>query len=215
MSKRLLMAVLYAGTGFAGQGNPVTGQYLEDRSSRVYGCPCEFSSEYASSGREAVLAWRIESGEYQGQALAGLRLAAALAGKFTLSSPTSLRRSTVFVDAAAPAAQRLAGLAWLQARYGDTLGRVLGVHIEPIEFQLDRDSATLRVGDFLDVRMRRANVEQDTQSWAFLLYDPLTKLTSATLGTTLASEYAGPDLQMRWSRDEVAITGYYGTFSLK
>ena len=215
MFKRLFMAVLWSTAGFAGQDTPISGQYLEDRSSRVYGCPCEFSSEYASAGREAVLAWKIESGEYQGQALAGLRLAAALAGNFTLSDATSHRRSAVFVDAGAPAEQRRAGLAWLQAHYGDTLGQVLGVHPLPIELQIDAEGATLRIGDFLDLRMRRANVEEDTPSWAFLLYDPLTKLESATLGTTLRSEYSGPDLQMRWTRDEVAITGYYGTFSLK
>ena len=215
MSNRLLGAILWAWAGYAGQGTPISGQYLEDRSSRVYGCPCEYSSDYASAGREAVLAWKIETGEYRGQGLAGLRLAAVLAGKFTLSDATTLRRSAVFVDASAPTAQRRAGLAWLQARYGDTLGRVLGVHIVPIEFQLTADSAILRVGDFLDLRMRRANVAEDTQSWASLLYDPFTKLTSATLGTTLVSRYSGPDLQMRWERDEAAITGYYGTFSLR
>jgi len=68
--------MLLAGVELTGPNNVVSGQYLEDRSNRVYGCPCEWSSEYASSGREAVLAWRIESGEYDGENLAGLRLAA-------------------------------------------------------------------------------------------------------------------------------------------
>jgi hypothetical protein len=64
--------------------------------------------------------------------------------------------------------------------------------------------------------MRRANLLEDTQTWASLLYDPFTKLTSSTLGTTLNTQYdGGPDLQIRWTRQEAAITGYYGTFSLK
>ncbi|HTS25608.1 MAG TPA: DUF1326 domain-containing protein [Bryobacteraceae bacterium] len=215
MFKQLLMAALWSAAGLIGQDTPISGHYLEDRSSRVYGCPCEFSGEYASAGREAVLAWKIESGEYQGQGLAGLRLAAVLAGNFTLSDPTSRRRSALFVDAGSPAEQRRAGLAWLQARYGDALGQVLGIHVLSIDLQIDAEGAALRIGDFLDLRMRRAKVEEDTPSWAFLLYDPLTKLTSATLGTTLRSQYSGPDLQMRWTRDEAAVTGYYGTFSLK
>jgi len=87
-----LTALLLASVGPSGL---VTGQYLEDRSSRVYGCPCEWSSEYASYGRDAVLAWKIESGEYEGENLAGLRLAAVLAGEMTLSDSTSRRRSTL------------------------------------------------------------------------------------------------------------------------
>ncbi len=212
---RLVTAILWAGAGLTAQDTPISGQYLEDRSNRVYGCPCEFSSEYASAGREAVLAWNIQSGRYRGRDLAGLRLAAALAGRSNLSDTTSLRRSAVFVDAGAPADQRSAGLAWLEAKYGDTIGRILGVHVVPIEFKVDTEAAILRVGDFLIVRMRRANIFEDTQSWAFLLYDPLVKLTSATMGTTSVNEYAGPDLQMRWTRDDIGITGYYGSFLLK
>ena len=215
MGYQCLVMMLLGGTGLTGPDSPVTGQYLEDRSNRVYGCPCEWSSEYVSYGREAVLAWKIESGEFGGESLAGLRLAAVLAGDFTVSASTSLRHSTVFVDAAASAVQRVAGVAWLRSRYGDLLGRVLGVHVAPIEFKLDAESATLRVADVLEVQMRRADFLQDTLPWASLLYDPLTKLTSSTLGTTLNTQYTGPDLQIRWTRHDAAITGYYGAFSMR
>ena len=215
MGYQCLVMMLLAGVGLTGPDSPVTGQYLEDRSNRVYGCPCEWSSEYVSYGREAVLAWKIESGEFEGENLEGLRLAAVLAGDFTVSTSTSLRHSTVFVDAAASAAQRTAGVAWLRSRYGDLLGHVLGVHVAPIEFKLDSESATLRVADVLEVQMRRANFLEDTLPWASLLYDPLTKLTSSTLGTTLNSQYTGPDLQIRWTRHDAAITGYYGAFSMR
>jgi len=216
MHHMCLVTMLLAGMVLSGPSDPVTGQYLEDRSNRVYGCPCEWSSEYASYGREAVLAWKIESGEYEGESLAGLRLAAVLAGEFTLSVATSPRRSTLFVDASAPTVQRRAGVAWLRSHYAEILGHVLSVHEAPIQFHLDVDSATLRVGDVLDLQMRRANLLEDTQTWASLLYDPFTKLTSSTPGTTLDNQYNGdPDLQMRWTRQEAAITGYYGTFSLK
>jgi hypothetical protein len=166
-------------------------------------------------GREAVLAWKIESGELEGQKLAGLRPVAVLAGKFTVSAATSVRHSTVFVDAGAAGVQRQAGVAWLRSRYGDIVGSVLGVHVTPIEFNVDTESATLRVSDVLEVWMRRANFLEDTQTWVSLLYDPLTKLTSSTLETTVATHYTEPDLQLRRTRHDAAITGYYGTCSLK
>lgn len=211
-----LMPLLLASVGSTDTSVPVTGQYLEDRSNRVYGCPCEWSSEYASYGREAILAWKIDSGEYEGENLAGLRLAAVLSGEMTLSDVTSPRRSTLFVDAGAPVLRRRAGVNWLRSQYGEILGHVLGIHEAPIEFQLDADSASLRVGDVIDVRMRRANLLEDTPSWASLLYDPFIKLSSSTLGTTVNNEYNGaPDLLMRWMRQDPAVTGYYGTFSWK
>ena len=35
------LTMLLAGVELTSPNNVVTGQYLEDRSSRVYGCPCE------------------------------------------------------------------------------------------------------------------------------------------------------------------------------
>ena len=120
------------------------------------------------------------------------------------------------MDANAPLAQRRAGVVGLRSQYNEILGNVVGVHEAPIEFKLDMDSASLRVGDVLEVRMRRANLLEDTPSWASLLYDPFIELRSATPGTTLNNEYNGePNLLMRWTRHDAAITGYYGTFSIR
>jgi hypothetical protein len=213
----LMAAILLAGIGPAGEDSVVTGQYLEDRSNRVYGCPCEWSSESASNGREAVLAWKIESGTYGGEALAGLRLAAVLAGSYTLSDATTLRRSTLYADAGAPEPQRRAGVAWLRSRFGDMLGSVQAVHTVPIEFQFAPGSVAVRVGSVLEVELRQADFGLDTMPWATLLYDPFLKLTSSTLGTALHTRYAGPELAIGWRRDDTitAITGYFGTFAVK
>jgi len=212
-----LAAILLAGIGLAGEDSVVTGQYLEDRSNRVYGCPCEWSSEFVNNGREAVLAWRIESGTYGGEDLGGLRLAAVVVGKFTLSEATTLRRSIVYADAGAREPQRRAGVAWLRSRFGDTLGSVQAVETVPIEFQFVPTSVVLRVGSVLEVRMRKADFGLDTMPWATLLYEPFLKLTSSTLGTELHANYAGPELAIGWRREEVitAITGYFGTFAVK
>ena len=210
----ILLLQLGAGSGANG---PVSGQYLEDRSNRVYGCPCEWSSEFMSNGREAVLAWNIQSGSYDGQDLAGLRLAAVLVGRFTLSDPSTLRRSTLYADARAGELQRRAGIAWLQSRFGDLLGIVLAVREVPIDFALRAQSAELRVGDFLQVRLRQADYQQDTQPWGSLLYEPFVKLALATLATSIRTEYAGSELAIGWKRGDTlpAISGYYGTFATR
>lgn len=213
----LWAAIFLAGIAAAGERSVVTGKYMEDRSNRVYGCPCEWSSEFASNGREAVLAWSIESGTYGGEDLGGLRLAAVLAGKFTLSDPTTLRRSAVYADAGASEPQRRAGVAWLRSRFGDTLGSVQVVDAVPIEFQFAPTLVVLRVGSILEVRMRQADFRLDTMPWATLLYEPFLKLTSSTLGTAMHTHYMGSELAVGWWRDDAttAITGYFGTFAVK
>lgn len=212
-----MAAIFLAGIGRAGEDSVVTGQYMEDRSNRVYGCPCEWSSEFVSGGREVVLAWKIESGTFDGEDLGGLRLAAVLVGKFTLSEATTLRRSSIYADAEAREPQRRAGVAWLRSRFGDTLGIVQTVQTVPIELQFGPTSVALRVGSALEVRMRQADFGLDTQPWASLLYEPFMKLKSSTLGTALHTRYTGPELAIGWKRDDAltAITGYFGTFAVK
>lgn len=213
MHRILLIATLGCGaTSLFGQERPVTGRYMEDRSSRVYGCPCEWASEFVSAGREAVLAWDIESGGFAGQDLAGLRMAAVLSSDFSLSAPASLRRSAIFLDKPASDARRKAGEAWLRTRYGDVLGRVIGVHVVPVGLEFADGAVRLAIPGVVRVDMRRAEFARDTQSWAALLYDPLIRLESATLATTLHTQFWGTDLRIRWSREEAAITGYYGKF---
>jgi len=195
------------------QAGTVTGQYLEDRSMRVYGCPCEVSLDWSQRGAEAVLAWNVQSGEFAGTNLAGLRIAAVVVGEFALTEASTRRRSALFLDPAATADQRRAGEAWVRARYGEILGRVVGVHAVPIDFTFDADAASVRIAAILDVRMRRARLPEDTDPWAYPLHDPFIHLTASTLGATTRVRYTGPDLNTRWTREEGTITGYYGTFA--
>jgi hypothetical protein len=203
---------LMCGTQLCAQSSMVTGYYMEDRSNRVYGCPCEWSDEFVQKGRDAVLAWSITSGEHAGRGLAGLKLAAVVSGDDTLSVPLTPRRAVVFIDSAAPSAQRQAGESWLRSRFGDLIGQVREVHAEPIELRFTPESVNLRIRNVLLLQMRRAVMSTDTENWADLLYEPFIALDSPAMGTTLKTHYTAPDLRRQWKREEVAITGYYGRF---
>lgn len=211
----LVAALAGAGVFSFGQSNQVAGLYMEDRSSRVYGCPCEWSSETVQSGREAVLAWFIQSGEFGGRSLAGLKLAAVLVGEASLSEPMTPRSATLFLDEAAPPPKRRAGEAWLRARYGDLIGRVLALHMAPVELGFTENTVDVRIRGVLRMQMRRASLVTDTETWASLLYEPFIELFPATLGSTLRTEYTAPDLRRKWRREETAITGYYGRFTAR
>src|SRR5512143_506140 len=90
------------------QSGAVTGDYVEDRANKVYGCYCEWSGEGEHGGREAVLGWNIRSGAFRGINLAGLKMVAVIRGERTLSRGPSPRRSILLLDAAGTPAQRKA-----------------------------------------------------------------------------------------------------------
>lgn len=214
MRAYLACVALMCGTRLLAQSPLVTGYYMEDRSNRVYGCPCEWSDEYVQKGRDAVLAWSITSGQHDGRRLSGLKVAAVLSADDTLSSPLTPRRAILFFDSAAPVAQRHAGEAWLRSRFGDLIGKVLEVHAMPVDLSFTPESVNLRIRNVLLLQMRRAVLSTDTETWADLLYEPFIALDSPVMGTTLRTHYTAPDLRRQWKREEIAITGYYGRFGL-
>lgn len=199
----------------AGQPQAFVADYMEDRSNRVFGCYCEWSSENIISGREAILAWLIRSGCYRGVELAGVSLAAVIEGEDTLSRGHPPRKSVLILDESATATQRRAAEAWVRERHGDMLGTVVRVYTMPVSFVRTAEKASLTVGQFLQLEMRRARPETDALQGSVHWYDPFIPMSEATLGTTLRSKYAGGEFSHRWDWSDPGITGYYGTVRLE
>lgn len=198
----------------AQQQSLISGDYIEDRSNRVYGCYCEWSGERITSGREAMVAWGFKSGEYQGVELAGLKVAAVILGEGPLSFGSAPRKSILFVDQSASKPQQKAGESLIRDKYGALLGRVLGVHSMPVEFHREAGRATLRVADMVNLEMRKARPAEDAMQGAILWYDPFIPLTESTLATTLNTRYSGKDFDLKWDWSDPGINGYFGAFAM-
>ncbi len=206
--------VLWALPACAQQRSQVAGDYLEGRSNHVYGCYCEWSGEGVTGGREAILAWSVQQGRFEGVSLVGVKMAAVLVGEATLSMGAAARSSILFLDGAASPAQRQAAERLLRQQYGWLLGRVRIVHVVPIEFRRDAEAATLKVGELLNLMMRRAVLPDDVLQGATLWYDPFIPLVESTLATTLSNRYWGGDFDQRWAHSEPTTSGYFGRFQL-
>jgi hypothetical protein len=207
------LCVLIASAGAADRPARIQGDYIEDRSNKVYGCYCEWSGERVTGGKEAILGWRIQSGDYEGVSLAGLKLAAVVIGESTLSAGSTSRRSLVFVDSASPEPRRQAGERWLRERYQALLGDVIGTHPVVVEFNRDTERAVLRIGDMVSVELRKARPIEDALQGAVLWYDPFIPLEETTLGTTLNTRYRGEEFSHQWDLRDQGISGYFGKFS--
>jgi hypothetical protein len=211
--QRACFLALFTGCVCAAQ-SVITGDYIEDRANKVYGCYCEWSGEGEHGGREAVLAWHVRAGESRGVPLAGVKFAVVILGDRTLSAGAAPRRTILYIDREATPAQRKAVESLARERYAALLGRVAGVHAARIEFRREPGAAFLRIGDEVNLEMRKACLVEDSLQGAILWYEPFIPLAEATLGTTLNVRYAGADFGHRWDRHDAGITGYFGAFKL-
>src|SRR5215218_7811197 len=107
-----IVAVATAALTAAGKGS-VSGSYVEARTAEVFTGGCIMNSEAETMGKQAVLAWKVDRGSFNGISLDGLSVVAAIAGDKNLGiqeigGGKAVIRSTVFVDERANGAQQLA-----------------------------------------------------------------------------------------------------------
>src|SRR3954468_17969766 len=76
----------------------VSGDYVEVRTASVFAGPCHFNGELTTTGRDALLAWHVTSGEWNGADLSGLRFVAVVSSEENLSVDGAARRSEIIID---------------------------------------------------------------------------------------------------------------------
>src|SRR4051794_27137138 len=87
----------------------VLGQYLEARTCDVFTGACFANADTGLTGKNAVLAWKIDSGTVGGAKLDGLAVVAVVAARETLGlNPSLPGKAVVMVDEAATPAQQAA-----------------------------------------------------------------------------------------------------------
>jgi hypothetical protein len=136
------MIVLAAVVGLSGStllaGSSINGKYVEARTAEVFTGGCIMSSEADTVGKQAVLAWKVDRGSFNGISLDGLSVVAALAGDVNLGiheigGQRAHVRSAVVVDERANAAQRIALVAMATELSKGNVGTVVNVTSAPIQ----------------------------------------------------------------------------------
>src|SRR5438093_6707712 len=135
--------VLAALVGLSGSsllaGTTISGKYVEARTAEVFTGGCIMSSEADTVGKQAVLAWKVDRGSFNGIALDGLSVVAALSGDVNLGiheigGARATVKSAVVVDERANPAQRIALVAMATELAKGNVGTVVNVTSAPIQF---------------------------------------------------------------------------------
>ena len=217
MRVSLLVAAisLSALPAFAGPASGIRGDYVEARTAEVFAGGCIMSSEAETIGRQAVLAWRVTNGSFDGVPLDGLAVMAAVSGDRNLGireiggEAPSLVRAEVIVDARATAAQRQALVGFVKAASRNLIDEVVAIKVAPIRFVAGGDTVRVSGGD-AEVAVQR-HLHHDPSCGAMQWFHPFSAGAEASVGLTDANSFSGKTLGTRWSHPNKR-SGFVGTF---
>ncbi|HEY6349879.1 MAG TPA: DUF1326 domain-containing protein [Candidatus Angelobacter sp.] len=209
----LILTVLVATSAFA----QIKGQYVETRSADVYTGQCFANGEMGLAGDEAIVAWHITSGTWDGVPLSGLSVVGAVKASATLGDPYGKpypAKSVLLVDRQATPQQREALINFAQEMGGELLRHVVKVMDVPISMQVLQEHhgrATVHAGDFVTVETRPIGEKDHLCGNETTFYPPLTPTTHAMPAVALTDEYQGQGLNDTWTLHDKR-SAFVGTF---
>jgi hypothetical protein len=210
----LASSPLIAGSG-ALNGASLSGKYVEARTAEVFTGGCIMGSEAETVGKQAVLAWKVDRGSFNGISLDGLSVVAAVAGDRNLGiqeigGGKANVRSAVFVDDRANAAQRIALVAMATELSNGTVNHVVSVSSTPIQFTDQNHVVHVSAGQVaLDVNK---HLTHDPSCGAMQWFHPLSSVSDAEIGVAEQHAFTGTGLGTKWS-DPNKRSAFFGTFS--
>ena len=216
--KKIALSVALSGLMFAtlaAKPASVTGTYVEARTAEVFTGACVMNGEAATTGREALLAWKVDRGQVDGISLDGLAVIAALAsdtnlGIHEIGGESTPARAAIYVDSRANAAQRQALVAMVKSLSGNLIGSVVQESAVPIAFTDSGHQITVST-DTVKLAVEK-HLNHDASCGNKQWFNPLTGGVHAEMGTTDQNAYSGASLCDKWS-DPNRHTSFFGTFS--
>lgn len=200
----ILLVCLISGLTISMAAQEIRGDYLETRSADVYTGQCFANGEVNLVGNEAILAWHVRSGSWDGVPLQGLTVAAAVRANGTLGDPYESpypAKAVLLVDDEANAQQKAALVNFAHRMGGELLKNVQQVISTQMELIVNAEhhgSAMLRAGRFATVQTRSIGGQDHLCGNEETFYPPLTELAHSMPAVALTDMYSGPGLGVSW-----------------
>ncbi len=218
MKHVIVLAALLALTGSslaAGARGTASGTYLEARTAEVFVGGCVMNAEAGTSGRQAVLAWKVDKGTFNGVAIDDLSVVAAVNGDQNLGikeigGGTATTQSAVYVDRRATQVQQMALVAMAHELSRGLVGMVVEVTPTAIQFSNTKDAISVAAGDA--VLQVTKKVDHDVSCGAMQWFQPLSSMSRSALGTAVEHRFSGAALGTRWS-DPHKKSAFFGQFA--
>jgi len=210
--------LLIASAAFAGEDRQIRGEYVEARTAEVFAGGCIMNSEAETAGRQAVMAWHITTGSFNGVPLDGLTVAVAIAADRNLGmremggEEPQLVRAIVTVDLRATAAQRLALVQLARELSGGLITHVVRVDAAPVRFATTAKYIEVTVEDSIALTVHK-EMAHDPSCGAMQWFKPFSpQLVESAMGTTEKHAFSGNGLGSKWSAPNKR-SAFWGTFA--
>ena len=211
----MLMAVVVAASAFVftsrADNVSLRGDYVEVRTASVFAGACHFNGEVVTTGREAMMAWNVTSGKWQGVDLTGVKVMAIVSSDSNLSDKDAARQSEIVIDS--PSRQQsLAMLNAIKEKYAASLGNIVKVRNATISFV--REGKTYAVAaDDATINVEAMPNDLCCKMPNLVWYTPMVGLENRKVGYTTNANYTGNTVSEQWSRSG-ENSAFYGSFSL-
>jgi hypothetical protein len=214
-----LLSVIVLAAAASANAAGIRGDYLETRTCDVYTGPCFANAQVGVTGQQAILAWSIVEGTYQGIDLTGLKVVMTVRANDTLGFGSGVVihpfpiRSVIFVDESATAEQQQALAAFARERAGQVAGDVVRIASVPIELSIDHVDmvARLKAGNEIQVETRKLGKTDCVCSNEKTFYPPLTDVENSAPAYTVDASFTGRGLGAQWS-SPLTRGAYLATF---
>lgn len=217
-NRSVLLVCLLACLSISMAAQEIRGDYLETRSADVYTGQCFANGEVNLVGKEAILAWHVQSGSWDGVPLQGLTVAAAVRANGTLGDPYENpypAKAVLLVDDQATVPQQAALVNFAKRMGGELLNNVEQVIPTQMELVVNAEhhgAAMLRAGRFATVQTRSIGGQDHLCGNEVTFYPPLTELAHSMPAVALTDTYNGPGLGISWDLHGKR-SAFVGTFS--
>lgn len=224
-------ALVLFGSGVAGAAG-IRGDYVEARTADVFTGPCFSNAEVFIYGDQAVMAWKVTEGSFDGVDLAGLSVAAAVRGTTTFSEDApELARAVLIVDEKADSRQSRALVAMAKALGGKRLGNVVSVKTSAIRLKVESHSpsaadpaqadhgmphaprASFWAAGLAQIVTRPLDDGDHSCGNEVVAYPPLSKGVDVLPAYTLGHQFKGDGLNGNWN-DPNCRSSFVGHFVL-
>lgn len=197
----------------------ITGRYVESRTCDVWTGPCFANADFNLTGKNAVMAWRVDKGDFNSVALDGLGVAAVISASDTLGlQQNGPSKAVLLVDQRANSLQREALVRLARQQGGKLLANVVAV--QPVAFDLTicdcsgEACAIVKAGG-AHIKTRCINEGHDKacgNESAF--YPPLASGVNVRPAAAVEHGYRGTGLSETWTEFD-RRGAYVGSFEVR
>lgn len=203
----IAMGLSFVMLSASAQAQQISGDYIETRSADVYTGACVANGEVNLAGDQAIMAWQVNRGGWDGVPLDGLRIVGVVKAGATLGDPYTNpypARAVLIVDETASAEQRKALISFAQQSAGELLKNVVRVEFAPISMEVRHDGGHyaktfLKAGNLAGIETRKIGEKDHLCGNETTFYPPLNQMTHAMPAVAELDQFTGKGLGVSWT----------------